>query len=205
VDLPRPEDPMTTERMRDTHSESTAHDGTEYLKSTAEYRSIIDGQRDILIATSIYGHKYRWGSAYTEDIAIPELQRWSDIAYLQWAYTKHFSKLNGLKTVVQYNIENKDTLAVIDHIVEEYRGNRKRNCASESEWSSRDLTFDMEADQAEALIATPNGYGVAWLLIQHKCQLGHKIVGTIKIFWDIGATRKGIRQPSLLICIEDVA
>jgi hypothetical protein len=43
-------------------------------------------------------------------------------------------------------------------------------------WPS--ISYYINTDEAQALLGTPNGCDIAWLLIQHKLkhQLGHKVV-----------------------------
>lgn len=43
------------------------------------------------------------------------------------------------------------------------------------------LDFDAEEAGAKALIATPNGYGVSWLLLQHRLQLGWKTITKVTV------------------------
>jgi len=38
--------------------------------------------------------------------------------------------------------------------------------------------------QGQAILGTPNGLGVAWLLLERKQKLGKKMVKTVKVFTD---------------------
>jgi hypothetical protein len=38
------------------------------------------------------------------------------------------------------------------------------------------IGWDIDEDEAKALLGTPNGCGVAWLLVQHRRKLGWKAV-----------------------------
>lgn len=42
--------------------------------------------------------------------------------------------------------------------------------------------FSMNTDEGKALLGTPNGKGVAWLLINHKAQLGMKQIKEVKVW-----------------------
>jgi hypothetical protein len=44
------------------------------------------------------------------------------------------------------------------------------------------LSYEASSDEGQALLRSPNGLGVAMLLIQHKKQLGHKTVEKIMVF-----------------------
>jgi hypothetical protein len=64
------------------------------------------------------------------------------------------------------------------------------------------VEFSMESEEGKALLASPNGAGMAWLLIMHKGVLGRKTVGKVIVFADEGV--KGPRPPSLVFCVGDV-
>ena len=55
--------------------------------------------------------------------------------------------------------------------------------------------------QGKALLGSSNGAGVDFLVAQHKRQLGHKILDSIRIF---GETRQLINRVRLLFVIKDV-
>jgi len=60
----------------------------------------------------------------------------------------------------------------------------------------------MNSDHAIALLGTAHGAGVAWLLAQHRDQLGHKVIAGIRIFYsDESPDRNG--APNLLFCLRD--
>lgn len=100
---------------------------------------------------------------------IPCVKHWSDIAFLQWAMRTELQF--DLKFVLQYNVLNEPTLAVVDEIV---------SLDLQLEWPG--VTFDTRSLEGQALIGTPNGVGVAYLLIQHKRKLGHKMISAVTIF-----------------------
>ena len=43
-------------------------------------------------------------------------------------------------------------------------------------------TFDADSDQGKALIGTPHGNGVGWLMWQHQDQLGKKTFDKVTVF-----------------------
>jgi hypothetical protein len=44
------------------------------------------------------------------------------------------------------------------------------------------LTFPMTELPGLAMLGTPNGYGVAWLLIQHRAQFGRRTIESVKVW-----------------------
>ena len=113
------------------------------------------------------GHKSTEKNNVGDDV--PSLKYWSDVAYLQWACRNTDS--SGLRYVMRMSITNEKTKAVIQHIKQEAHPK-----------ASGSYSFDVDhRDQVAAFLGTPNGAGVAWLLIQHKQQLGHKTVYKVTV------------------------
>ena len=72
-------------------------------------------------------------------------------------------------------------------------------------WAPGPEGFTWAAEtEAKALLGTPNGSGIAWLLIQHKRQLGWKMVDSVTLFWKDGHEGDLGSNPSLLFRIKDV-
>jgi hypothetical protein len=61
-------------------------------------------------------------------------------------------------------------------------------------------TFDMECEEGRAILGTPNGAGTAWLLIQHKKQLGDRRIEKVTIFYAENESDLW-RWPSLLFWV----
>ena len=125
----------------------------------------------------------------------PSLKHWSDVAYLQWA--KHAKDSSNLRCVLRISIKNPTTKAVVQHIM-------KDTLAKGDE--SRSLRTEDDPDHVAALLGTPNGVGVAWLLIQHKRQLGLKTVEKVTVHCDDKSTMgdDGTVDRSLVFHIRDV-
>jgi hypothetical protein len=107
---------------------------------------------------------------------VPKLDHWSDIAYLQWL-SKAYEGSN-LRYVLRYGVINHDTRFVVNFL-------GLQSGLIVSEWPGR--TYRAGSPEFSALLGSPNGSGVAYLLIQHKRQLGHKTVDRVTIFrkkWD---------------------
>jgi hypothetical protein len=96
-----------------------------------------------------------------------------------------------MRYVLRAHITNPDTLAIMRHVLSESAEDsfvpppheRKR-----LRWTAQDerprwpgVVLDIKKDKARSLLGTPNGSGVAWLLIQRKRELGHKIVNRVTV------------------------
>ena len=61
------------------------------------------------------------------------------------------------------------------------------------------LTFSIESDEGLALLGTPNGRGVAWLLKQHE-ELSGKRASKVTVWCDV---EKVPLKPSMLFHLEN--
>ena len=113
----------------------------------------------------------------------PVISHWSDVAFLQWRSEsrRYESQTGSLAPPIRYifrcQIVNKKTRKVIENIVDE-----KRKAADQDTNIQVCYTVSTSTPEGKALLATPNGAGVAYLLIQHKEQLGVKTITEIDIF-----------------------
>jgi hypothetical protein len=81
-------------------------------------------------------------------------------------------KTKGLKYIFRHAINNEETKVVIREVL------AKRGTSGEP-WPG--LRIDMTDHDAWALLGTPNGRGPAWILSQHKEQLGRKSFSAITV------------------------
>jgi len=62
----------------------------------------------------------------------------------------------------------------------------------------------MDSEEGKAILGTPNGAGVAWLLIQRKQELGHRTIKDVTVFWAEYEENNPGDCPSLLFRIEEI-
>ncbi|KAF7946109.1 uncharacterized protein EAE97_005147 [Botrytis byssoidea] len=110
------------------------------------------------------------------NISTTTLQTWSDITYLTWheECTQTATPLNNLKHIIQSHITNPGTIFVITEILE----------GEKITFPLDGLTIDINDSKGHgaALLGTPNGKGIGWLLAQHKKQLGNAKIVSVEIF-----------------------
>jgi len=192
-----------TMHIRDLHATPTIHEGASYPHTLASFTSYIDRTNGLLIASHNHSPAFMLAESETSDCSLPQLRHWSDIAYLQWTDPRlHPSPSTLPRYVIRLHISNADTLAVIDRILADYREEHRY-------WvpDAAGLSWDVETEEAKALLGTPNGSGVAWMLVQRKGELGGKVVENVTLFWDhggFGDLGDGRDWPSLLVRIGDV-
>ncbi|KAL8957495.1 MAG: hypothetical protein Q9193_005250 [Seirophora villosa] len=95
---------------------------------------------------------------------IPPLNRQSDV---MWAVWKTISPSpNNLRYIGRSGIINDDTKGIMDEIF------RKGPTGKPTPWPG--LTFGIDTEEAQALLATPNGLAIAYILIDRAKQLGRR-------------------------------
>jgi len=167
--------------------------------SDVRFMSDINLEAGILIANYSYSPTYKAKELKSLAAALlPSLKHWSDIAFHQWAHSQHpEEEVRDLKFIMRETIANEDTLAVVDSILDA-SPHQSQACTRSG------LYLDMNSDHAIALLGTAHGAGVAWLLAQHRDQLGHKVIAGITIFYS-GEPPEGDRALNLLFYLRDAS
>ncbi|KAF7869926.1 hypothetical protein EAF04_004710 [Stromatinia cepivora] len=106
----------------------------------------------------------------------PDLQAWSDITFLEWSEecASHKTPLTNLNHVIQCHITNEETIEVIEEILGE-RGTKL------TPWGCKILMGD-ESGHGTALLGTPNGKGIGWILAQRRDSLQNPTLLGVEIF-----------------------
>jgi hypothetical protein len=178
------------------HIQDVTINGILIPATRAEFSSTTNTRAGLLCAEYNFGPAY--GASLLEwdaDVPLSCLKHWSDVAFLRWSSLQKAAP-GALEYVLRSRISECNTLAVIEELVaslpEEHRY---------LSWPG--ISFDMEHnDHAKALLGTPNGSGVAWLLAQHRSQLCRKSIAEVRLFYSkepLYCPR--YRNVSLLFCI----
>ena len=104
---------------------------------------------------------------------VPDVRAWSDVTFIEWKTQAQISgqDIMGLKYVFRYEIVNPQTALVIEKAVGTFRSIR---------WPG--LIIPMSDERGQAILGTPNGVGVAYLLATHKAQLGEKTIESVHVW-----------------------
>ncbi|KAL8781326.1 MAG: hypothetical protein Q9203_001241 [Teloschistes exilis] len=97
---------------------------------------------------------------------LPPLNRWSDIVWFVWAQKSGGDdRAGGLRYIFRDNIINNDTKGVIDQVF------HIPSYSFDLPWPGK--TFDIASeDDGKALLGTPHGAGIAWMMADHRDVLG---------------------------------
>ena len=107
---------------------------------------------------------------------IPDAHRWSEIVWVIWQRQAQSSGADpsSLKYIFKHGIITENTKHIMDLAVS----------APENGFSSDypGETFARGSEQYQALMGTPHGKSMAWLLIDHPNELAEKVIDSITMF-----------------------
>jgi hypothetical protein len=181
------------------HTQDVTMNGKVIPATESEFSSTINTRAGLLCAEYNFSPTYCASRMdWDTDVPLPYLKHWSDVAFLEWSYLQRTAP-GELKYVLRSRISEKDTLSVIAELIAKLPDEDRY-----LPWPG--ISFDMaRSDHAKALLGTPNGSGVAWLLTQHRSQLGWKDVAEVRLFYSAEpADCPWYRSVSLLFYIRDV-
>ncbi|KAF2014225.1 hypothetical protein BU24DRAFT_409984 [Aaosphaeria arxii CBS 175.79] len=127
-------------------------------------------------------HEATYRSPHIPDADLPALIRSSDIVYAFW-YLHTYSNLRGLRNIIIWSVTNPTTQQIIRRAIQDAPpdvpgGDPTKNKLKP--WPG--YYFDAYTRACKALLGSPNGSGVAWMLIQRKEELGRKTVTGCSVF-----------------------
>jgi hypothetical protein len=152
------------------HEDDSTVDGRLYRKTNAEYMNYYSSE--LIIAMN------NWGPSGSFVGPPPRLRQQSDMWFLSYSnlMVSQNKPLDGLKGVLRHHVVSQESRALIFKAFKTDDGNQFR-------WPGVD--FHPDSDEFAALLASPNGRGVAWLLINHN-QLGRKNIDSLRVWYDFG-------------------
>jgi hypothetical protein len=155
-----------------------------YEPTEAHYSGFLNWKAGLLIAHYNFGPQDGISRYGLSDSPLPELQHWSDLAFLQWKMLDQIGVGHGpLRYVLRASIANTDTIAIVSHVLGMDASYQPASYASRPLWPG--VSFSMDQEQAHAILGTPNGSGVGWLLAQHQGDpdLGRKVLDKVTVFF----------------------
>ncbi|KAK5122394.1 hypothetical protein LTR85_003978 [Meristemomyces frigidus] len=191
------------------HAADAVINGKQYWATQADYTNVYNPRQGAIIANFNYGpliQIQRNGLAEEHpDITAPPLKQWSDVVFLEYQSEcqAQGQPIDRLQYFFRYQTQDPRTEYVVDACLDPAQDRPDEYDEAPAFGSRRVYTMDTE--EGKALLASPNGSGVAWFLIQHRQQLGHKRVRSVSVFRE--DVREGVPYagPTLLFEIEDVS
>lgn len=153
-------------------------DGTNYRFSLGRYGNVMNTDGGIC---ALQSYSPRSQGAYQEPPVdgspgneLVPLQTWADVTFPEWADAcKDDGKcVKGLKVITKCHSQSNATMRIADQALGGTDG--------WGLWPGK--SFAKGSEQFAALMATPSGRGVAWLLLTHREQLGWKSVKSVNLW-----------------------
>ncbi|KAK5126611.1 hypothetical protein LTR85_009545 [Meristemomyces frigidus] len=192
------------------HQVETSH-GTplkQYPPTNGQYINIFWPADGVLFANDNYSPDYMitndkasvvpWKDAQGNALPTVQLRQWSDVVFLSWAHITTAEQQANLRYVFRRVIRNEDTINVINTIARK-KGLKSCFKVKQCEWQVPvwpGIVVEQGDDGFTALLGSPNGRGVAWLLVQHKAAMGKRTVKSIRMWNDLPI---GNYQPSMMM------
>ncbi|KAL8682580.1 MAG: hypothetical protein Q9186_001353 [Xanthomendoza sp. 1 TL-2023] len=121
-----------------------------------------------------------------KDHLVPPLSRWSDVTWVLYSDLARKSsgeQLGKLQYLAHDMVANGDTKVVMIYIMRKHQKNVGR-----LQMPFPGLEFDIETEEGQALLGTPNGVGTAWMMHDRARELGKR---DLKIrLWQMGSANK---------------
>ncbi|KAL8759600.1 MAG: hypothetical protein Q9199_000644 [Rusavskia elegans] len=137
----------------------------------ARYQQYYVPSHKAILAKYVESPKYLLSQQGIPDAAIasrvPPLNRLSDMSW--YTYSKYAANPADLRYIGHHYISNPESSDIIDYILRAAYHTNTPNVA----WSG--LQASINTDAGKALLATPNGLGVAWLVIHRAGVLGKRL------------------------------
>ncbi|KAF2685387.1 hypothetical protein K458DRAFT_388267 [Lentithecium fluviatile CBS 122367] len=192
------------------HEFTKTIDGVEYLETNAFFQQVIHPRAGILIAHGNNGPAHMGRLKESPITTVPPLRHWSDVAFLQLLNAAETSTSTvpessfpkpKLNYIIRAGVQCMPTVSVVKDIL------ATRNMSTLPAWPGISFYADDEVgggrEVVEALLGTPNGSGVAYMVAQHNEMLGWKEVHSVTIFYS-ERDDDLYRWPTLLFSLRDV-
>ncbi|KAJ9295749.1 hypothetical protein DTO271G3_5772 [Paecilomyces variotii] len=162
------------------HDQPRIVDEEEYPPSGGRYYNFYNTQDGAIIVANQYSPEDSSEHALPR---YPKCARWSDVTFLQWQQMAG-QNIGNLGHVFYSAVTNDDTLELMAEALEREHEEQDEEWYCESKYNglAKGKSFSPGDEAYEALLYSPNIRGLAWLLIQHKPQLGIKTISKITIF-----------------------
>ncbi len=137
------------------------------------YKNYIDIDNGVITAAS---NQRKRDKLYDKQLYSGKVLPNSEILYNQLLSVLEYQKVNlsdfDLRQVVRENIWNKETWNTLDCCIENFKKDQSINITS--------YQFSRGSDGYDAILGTPNAYGILFLIRQHPSAFGNRYISSIE-------------------------
>ncbi|KAJ5908840.1 hypothetical protein N7495_001522 [Penicillium taxi] len=194
--------PQNLEYIEWRHDKDVVVGGVEYGKTGGYYHEFYDAADGVILADNNRSPEQVKSDCPVEHMT--KLRKWSDVVFLQWQRLcqQRKASVKNLKYIVRSFITNTTTKTIMRQVLGEAQ--------DFNDWKKykKGISFDRSNQYFNGLLGTPNVASSAWLLINHKPQLGKKRISEITIRGSFRPKSKENSKaewvPVMILKIEDV-
>ncbi|KAF1923546.1 uncharacterized protein M421DRAFT_425767 [Didymella exigua CBS 183.55] len=174
-------------------------DKTEYQATNAHYEFGLNPSGGAIygyfLDSPVYAASTLWHNNRkpADPAKLPKLRAFSDVLWGYW--NRDNPDVKNIKYFLMMGISNDQTNAIIATCLH----NKKEAL---KEWPG--VEFDTASDEGHVLLGSPNGAAFAYFLMQHKAELGNKIIGKVTVFRAEIDDDLAFMDPNLVFHVEDV-
>lgn len=155
----------------------------------------MNAHEGLIIGLSLFSPAHQGQKQNPPVTLFPELRHSSDLIWGQWKL--HAEDIGADVRSIQYYIvnaiENGETQQVLRRALDSI------NAMPLKKWPGDKFDVDTDADAVKAILGTPIGQIVGYLLAQHKAELGDKVIKSVDVF----GPEESNENPSLVFHIVD--
>ncbi|KAI4645143.1 hypothetical protein J4E93_005943 [Alternaria ventricosa] len=153
--------------------------GKEYRATGADFTFSLNTKDGVIIGMDRTSPKEAGKTKVSPPVTgdgLPKLNQFSDVAWLEWQHmmSQNNGDIKNIHYFVSILVVNPETRAVVA------RALRTRNKRFLEDFPGE--TFERGTDEMNAIMGTPNIQGFAYMLVQHKAQLGNMYIKKIQVF-----------------------
>ncbi|KAI5368086.1 hypothetical protein Slin15195_G032200 [Septoria linicola] len=168
-------------QFRQFHDYQARPPNQRYLATGAKFLNTINYDSGVIIAEDNYGPVFMntlQPRPKAKDRIVP-LRQWSDVIFLQWRETARtqtggLSSLRRIEHVLRDAIANQETIELMRSMI------GKEKLDDGDQWPG--FHYRYPDAKLKAAVGSPNGNGIAWLVAQHKAEIGMKLIDQVNIF-----------------------
>lgn len=158
-----------------------------------EYGNIYNIPGKTIVATTNWGPTFElkhWASAPNMDAfglapyenyrlkdMLPRINRWSDIVWMIWSHLAGASA-GQLEYVFRHDVQTDESLNIMVEAAR--RAGQQGGHIMNANWPG--VPFAKGTDEFQAILGTPHGKGVVYLLVQHPNELATKNIQSVTVF-----------------------
>ncbi|KAI4156026.1 MAG: hypothetical protein LQ340_000572 [Diploschistes diacapsis] len=149
-----------------------------YESDFARYRYDVNTVAGVVIVVTAYAPKQPYVNPSQPNNPAPctFLSDFVFLAIQQQCGTQGLPCIQRLQYIIHMLVSNSVSVAVAQRVFTGGTGTP----ASFPQWPGR--SYETDTEGGAALVGVPNGYGVAYMLAQHRAQLGPRTVDQVRVF-----------------------